>query len=183
MASTTRTSSSSRITVSGEMGCGAVRAGGVCAWGISKLACSHLVTKWKRFVWLPMRSPTGSRTALWFSPVAAPAPDELRPRSCGARGTGAVATRPRSLSLHHFWHLASMGHPQMDSESISKGDLMNIDSIGPVLSQRLIVPEQKRALIRSGQKISGVKSSTAVAEATHIKNWMLRTQAWCCRRT
>ena len=59
--------------------------------------------------------------------------------------------------------------PQMDSESIRKEDLMNIDGIGPVLSQRLIVPEQKRALIRSGQKISGVKSSTAVAEASHIK--------------
>ena len=29
--------------------------------------------------------------------------------------------------------------PQMDSESISKEDLMNIDGIGPVLSQRLIV--------------------------------------------
>ena len=73
--------------------------------------------------------------------------------------------------------------PQMDLESISKEDLMKICGIGPVLSQRLIVPEQKRALIRSGQKISGVKSRTAVAEATHIKNWMLRTQAWCCRRT
>ena len=46
------------------------------------------------------------------APVPAPAPDELRPRSCGARGTGAVAPRPQSLSLHHVWHLANMGHPR-----------------------------------------------------------------------
>ena len=46
------------------------------------------------------------------APLPAPRPNELRSRSCGVRGTGAVAPRPRSLSLHPVWHLASMGHPR-----------------------------------------------------------------------
>ena len=54
------------------------------------------------------------------APVPAPAPHELRPRSCGARGTGAVAPRPRSSSLHHVRHLASMGHPRCFARDAKK---------------------------------------------------------------
>ena len=66
------------------------------------------------------------------APVPAPAPDELRPRSCGARGTGAVAPRPRSLSLHHVWHLASMGHPRCFARVATKQSRIQGVVDGPI---------------------------------------------------
>ena len=73
------------------------------------------------------------------APVPAPAPHELRPRSCGALGTGAVAPRPRRLSLHPVWHLASMGHPRCFARVATKQSRIQGVVHGPMATNTQVV--------------------------------------------